>query len=112
MEIRVGRYILRSDERCLWIDEEYQSKGKDGKPGRIQTRKVAGYAANIDILVRQFMEHKHMASEATTVEELIKEFKQIADDTLLLKKTAIANDLKVMRKTAKEVKEINNGKSL
>ena len=108
MDIRVGRFILRSDEKSMWIEEEYQSKGKDGKPGRVQRRKVAGYTNNIDNLIRQFCEHKHMASEATTVEALIKEWKQIAEDAALLKKTAVANDLKAMRKTAKEVKAINN----
>lgn len=107
MEIRVGRFILRSDQYCMWIEEEYQSKGKDGKPGRVQRRKVAGYTNNIDNLIRQFCGHKHMASEATTVEELIKEWKQIAEDAALLKKTAVANDLKAMRKIAKVVKEIN-----
>lgn len=107
MEIRVGKFILRSDQYCMWIEEEYQSKGKDGKQGRIQKRKVAGYTNSIDNLVRQFCRHKHMASEATTVEQLIKEWKQIAEDVALIKKTAIANDLKAMRKTAKEIKEIN-----
>lgn len=107
MEIRVGKFILRSDQYCMWIEEEYQSKGKDGKPGRVQRRKVAGYTNSIDNLVRQFCEHKHMASEATTVEELIKEWKQIVEDAALIKKTAVANDLKIMRKTAKAIKEIN-----
>ena len=107
MDIRVGRFILRSDMYSLWIDEEYTSKGKDGKPGRVQRRKVAGYTNSIDNLIRQFCAHKHMASEATTVEELIKEWKQIADDAVMLKKTAVANDLKAMRKTAKAVKAIN-----
>ena len=108
MEIRVGKFILRSDQYSMWIDEEYTSKGKDGKPGKKQIRRVAGYASSIDNLIRQFVAHKHMASEATTVEELIKEWKQIADDAVMLKKTAVANDLKAMRKTAKAVKEINN----
>ena len=107
MEIKVGRYTLYSDQWNFWIMEEYQSKGKEGKQGRIQKRKVAGYTNSIDNLVRQFVAHKHMASEATTVEQLIKEMKQIAEDTALIKKTAVANDLKVMRKIAKEVKEIN-----
>ena len=107
MEIKVGRYYLRSDAWTLWIEEEYESKGKDGKPGRVQKRKVAGYTNNIDNLIRQFCAHKHMASEATTVEQLIKEWKQIAEDAAMLKKTAVANDLKAMRKTAKEVKEAN-----
>lgn len=107
MDIQIGKFHLRSDQYSLWIDEEYQSKGKDGKPGKVQTRKVAGYTNSIDNLIRQFCEHRHMASEATTVEQLIKELKQTAEDAALIKKTAVANDLKAMRKTAKTVKEIN-----
>ena len=98
---------MRSDAWSLWIDEEYVSGGKDGKPGKKQTRRVAGYAPNIDILIRQFVAHRHMASEAQTVEELIKELKQTAEDAAELKKTAVANDLKAMRKTAKEIREID-----
>lgn len=107
MEIRIGKYILRSDQFCFWIEEEYVSKGKNGKPGRKQTRKVAGYTNSIDTLVKQFVAHKHRASEATTVEQLVREMKQIAEDAALVKKTAVANDLKAMRKIAKEIKEIN-----
>lgn len=107
MEIRVGRYILRSDQDNWWIDEEYISKGKDGKPGKVQKRKVAGYTNRIENLIRQFVAHKHRASEASTMTDLIKELKQIAEDAAELKKTAIANDLKAMRKTAKEIKAIN-----
>ena len=111
MDIRVGRFILRSDMYAMWIEEEYQSKGKDGKPGRVQRRKVAGYTDNIDNLIRQFVTHKHRASEATTMTALIKELKQIAEDAAELKKTAVSNDLKAMRKIAKEVREINGNTS-
>ena len=107
MDIRVGKYVLRSDQYSIWIEEEYVSKGKDGKPGKKQTRKVAGYTDSIDNLIRQFVAHKHRASEAQTMTELIKELKQIAEDAVMLKKTAVANDLKAMRKTAKEIREIN-----
>lgn len=107
MEIKVGRYYLRSDQFCIWIEEEYQSKGKDGKPGRVQRRKVAGYTNSIDNLIRQFLEHKHRASEATTVAQLIKEWGQIADDAVELKEAAVKADLKAMRKTAKKVEDIN-----
>ena len=107
MEIKVGRYYLRSDQFCIWVEEEYQSKSKDGKPGRVQRRKVAGYTNSIDNLIRQFCEHKHRASEATTVAELIKEWGQIADDAVALKEAAVKADLKAMRQTAKRIKEIN-----
>lgn len=108
MDIKVGKYRLRSDEKCLWIDEEYPTKDKKGNlTGKTQTRKVAGYTNSIDNLIRQFCAHKHRASEAETVEQLIKEMKQMLDDASLLKKTAVTNDLKAMRKTGKQIKEIN-----
>ena len=108
MEIRVGRFILRSDQYSYWVEEEYI--GKDAKTGKDKkaTRRVAGYATSIDNLLHQFVAHKHKAVEANTMTKLIRELKQIAEDTAELKKTAVANDLKAMRKIAKEIKETNS----
>ena len=106
MEIKIGRYILKSDGLCCWLEEEYEGKTATGKVKKA-TRRVAGYAGNFSILLRQFVEHKHRASEATTVEELLREMKQIAEDTEAIKKTALANDFKLMRATGKKVREIN-----
>lgn len=106
MEIRVGRYIIKSDAFCCWVEEEYEGKTATGKVKKA-TRRVAGYAGNFSILLRQFVEHKHRASEATTVEELLKEMKQIAEDTEEIKKTALVNDFKLMRATGKKIKETN-----
>ena len=111
MEIRVGRFILRSDTMCYWIEEEYETKDKKGKT-KTTTRKVAGYATSLDSLYRQFTAHKHRAAEATTVEELIKAMKQTAEDIDLIRKTAVKEDLKLMRRVGKEVKEINKEKGI
>lgn len=107
MEIRVGKFTICSDQWSYWITEEYIPKKPDGTLGKPTQRKVAGYARSIDTLIQQFVEHKHRASEAATVEQLIREMKQVIDDAILLKKTAVANDLKLMRKTGKQIKEIN-----
>lgn len=64
-------------------------------------RRVAGYASTLDILYRQFVEHRHKASEATTVAELIKEMKETAADIEAIKKTATKEHF------TKAVKEIN-----
>lgn len=106
MDVRIGKYILKSDGYSLWVEEEYVGKDKNGKEKK-QTRRVAGYAYSLDNLIHQFVSHKHKASEATTVAELLKEWKQVAIDTEEIKKTALAKDFKVVRKIAKEVKEIN-----
>lgn len=106
MEIKIGRFTLRSDGFCYWIEEEYEiQKGKTkGKKG---VKRVAGYASTLEILFRQFVEHKHRAIEANTVTELVKEMKQIAEDTELLKKAAVKEDLKRIRRIGKKIKEIN-----
>lgn len=107
MEIRVGKFILRSDQYSLWIDEEYTSKGKSGKPGRVQTRKVAGYSRTLAQLYNSFIGHKFRCSEATTVAELLKDLKQLEQDISEIRKTAVKEDFKMIRKVGKEIKEIN-----
>lgn len=106
MEIRVGKYILRSDGFCYWIEEEFISKDKKGKE-KVSTRRVAGYANTIDNLYHQFVAHKHKAIEADTMTKLIRELKQIAEDTEMIKTAALKEDFKRMSKLKKEVKERN-----
>lgn len=106
MEIRVGRFILRSDQHCMWIDEEYQSKGKDGQPGRTQTKKVAGYSRTLTQLYNSFIQHKFRSSEATTVKELLKDLKQLEQDLSEIRKTAVKEDFKMIRKVGKDIKEL------
>lgn len=106
MEIRIGKYILRSDGFAYWIEEEYE--GEDSKKRKkIQTRQVAGYASTLDNLYRQFVEHRYKASEAKTVAELIKEMKETAADIEAIKKAATKEHFTKMRRIGKTIKEIN-----
>ena len=107
IEIKVGRYTIVSDGLSLWITEEYEGKDAKGNP-KMQTRRVAGYAYSIDTLVHQFVSHKHKAAEAKTVADLIKVWKEVAEDTEQIKKTALKHNLTQARKIAKAVKEINS----
>lgn len=107
MDIQIGKFHLRSDQYSMWIDEEYQSKGKGGKPGRVQTRKVAGYSRTMSQLYNSFIGHKFRCSEATTVAELLKDLKQLEQDLSEIRKTAVKEDFKMIRKVGKKIKEIN-----
>ena len=107
MEIRIGDFILKSDGFSMWLEEEYEGKDAKGRPKK-QTRRVAGYAGNIDILLRQFQEHRHKNNDATTVAELLKVLKKTADDTELIKKTALKEDFKIIRRIGKQVKEMKS----
>ena len=106
MEIRVGRFILKSDTMCFWIEEEYIGKDKN-KKDKLMTRRVAGYASTYSNLLRQFTDHKHKAIGADTMTKLIRELKQIADDTAAVNEAALKSDFKRMSKLKKEVKEVN-----
>lgn len=110
MEIKVGRFFLRSDQYGLWVEEEYTSQGKGGRPGKTQTKKVAGYSRTLAQLYDSFVKHNFRASEATTVKELLKDLKQIEEDLSEIRKTALKEDFKMARNTAKKIKAINEEK--
>ena len=102
MEIRIGKYILKSDRFCMWIEEEYEVK--EGKTkGKKGTKRVAGYSTTFEQLLRSFVQVKHRDNDAQTVAELLKVFKQTAEDTELIKKTALKEDFKIIRHKAKEI---------
>ena len=101
MEIRIGDYILKSDSFCYWIEKEYQGKDSRGRP-KTQRKRVAGYASTLDNLIYQFVDTRYKDSDATTMKELIQMMKQTAEDTELIKKTAIKDGLAKVRKLSKE----------
>lgn len=107
MEIRVGKFTLCSDQHCFWVMETYTSKGKGNKPGKPQTKKVAGYSRTLSQLYDSFIGHKFRCSEATTVAELLKDLKQLEQDLSEIRKTATKEDFKMIRKVGKQIKEIN-----
>lgn len=104
MEIRIGKYVLRSDRYCMWIDAEYETKDKNGKPsGKFATKKVAGYTTSWEMLLRDFVAVQHRDNDAKTVKELLKVLKKVAEDTEAIKKTALKEDFKVIRQIGKEI---------
>lgn len=104
MDIKVGKYRLRSDRYCLWIDEEFEGKDKNGKP-KTSTRKVGGYSRTFAQLYRSFAQHSYRASEAQTVKELLKVLQQTENDLVELKKTALKEGFRIIRNVAKEIDE-------
>lgn len=102
MEIPIGKYILRSDKFSMWIDEEYIVQ--EGKTkGKKVTRRVAGYSNSFDNLINSFVKTKHRDNDAKTLKELLEVFKKTAEDTELIKKTALREDFRIIRAKAKEM---------
>lgn len=104
MEIEVGKYILRSDRYSMWIDEVHEVK-KGKTKGKIVTKRVAGYANTFDQLLKSFVAVKHRDNDAQTITELLKVLKQTAEDTEMIKKTALKADFKLVKQIANDVKE-------
>ena len=73
MDVKVGRFIIRSDAYCMWIDEEYEGKTKGGEV-KVATRQVAGYVATFQQLYEDYMAKKMRGSDATEVKEVLKKF--------------------------------------
>lgn len=72
MEIDCGKYILKSDPQCMWIEVKVTAeKGKNA--GKEYTRRVSGYCGNFAHLLENFAEHRTRESNATTIQELLKD---------------------------------------
>ena len=84
MNIRVGKYILRSDPYCLWIEEEYKQQN-----GKTASKRVAGYATSLSNLMRQFGEAKLLGSNAETLEQLISDLRDVMADMIKLNEAAV-----------------------
>ena len=87
MEIKRGKYTLKSDRWCFWIEEEYINK-----KGKKDIRNVSGYYADIEQLANGLANHTLGESEATSMRKLI-------DDVRSIKQ-------KVAEMTAEKVREI------
>ena len=97
MEIKKGKYTLKSDKFCAWIEEEV--KIKEGKrKGETETRRVTGYFRNFEQLLNDFLETNTKDSDAKALEEVIKEIEKAAKDAKKIIREAIKGDFKISRK--------------
>lgn len=93
MDIKVGKYILRSDPYCLWVEEEYTQQN-----GKKASKRVSGYASNVSNLNKSFAEKKLYGSDAENMKQLISELREIMADMIKLNGAAVEQKLKIMGK--------------
>jgi hypothetical protein len=79
MEVKIGKYIIKSDAYCMWMEEEYSGKTKGGVE-KVATRQVAGYVKTFEELLVNFMEKRLRSSDATEVKEVLAEFAKCEAD--------------------------------
>jgi hypothetical protein len=76
MEIKRGKYYLRSDTACCWIDEEYISE----KTGKKITKNISGYYPNFRMLAETGLpSHLIRSSEAKSMKKLVEDVKKMEE---------------------------------
>lgn len=103
MEIKVGKYTLRSDKFSMWLEEEYVSQEEKTK-GKLMTKQVAGYCCSWKSLLDDFIDKKIEGSDAQSIKELIEVIKQAVEDAKSLNERAIKEDFRIIRRIEKEIK--------
>lgn len=90
MEIKRGKYILRSEPLCLWIDEVVESTDKDTGKTKTCTRRVSGYYTDISQLANNFANRTILRSEAKSMNKLLAELKKEKEKIAKLSKEKIS----------------------
>lgn len=100
MKIQVGKYTLRSDQFCMWIDEEHTRES-----GEKVTRRVTGYATSFRTLLSSFRQRKVMGVDAESLVELINALSVIMSDMDELNKAAVEKGFKLAKKAVRGKKD-------
>lgn len=101
MEIKIGKYTLRSDRFCAWIDKDYLNK----ENGKIYQRRVAGYCRDFGTLLDDFIDNGVKESDATEVKQLLAEIESVTKDAKKIARAAYKGDFAIVRNAPKEKKE-------
>ena len=91
MDITVGKYTLRSDSQCFWIEEERIAEKKDGSKGNPFQARVSGYYSHIEDLLADFVERRFRSSDKEKMDEVLSELAK-----------AVKDSKKIVREYAKE----------
>ena len=96
MEIKRGKYILRSEPMCCWIEEEYEYQNKETGKVTKKTKAVSGYYPNFRMLASNGLpRHILLSSEAKSFRKLLEDVKRCEE--------------RLSKMTMKRINEITKG---
>ena len=75
MEIKIGKYTLKSDYFCCWLNQEV----KTGK-GKISQKRITGYYRDIGLLLDDFIDMRVKDSDASSMKQVLAEIEQATKD--------------------------------
>lgn len=96
MEIKIGKYTLRSDRFCAWLDKEYKQEN-----GKIVQRRVSGYHRDIGLLLDDFIDTKVKESDARDMKQALAEIESAMKDAKKIARAAVKADFQIVRNKEK-----------
>ena len=81
MDIKAGKYTLRSDSQCFWIEETKVTEKEDGTKGKPYQARVSGYYAHIEDLLADFVTRRFRSSDKEKMEDVLEELAEAVKDS-------------------------------
>lgn len=81
MDIKAGKYTLRSDSQCFWIEETRVAEKKDGTEGKEYQARASGYYAHIEDLLADFVTRRFRSSDKEKMEDVLNELAEAVKDS-------------------------------
>lgn len=81
MEIKAGKYTLRSDSQCFWIEETKVTEKEDGTKGKEYQVRASGYYAHIEDLLANFITRRFRSSDKEKMEDVLSELAEAVKDS-------------------------------
>ena len=81
MDIKAGKYTLRSDSQCFWIEETRVTEKEDGTEGKEYQVRASGYYAHIEDLLADFVTRRFRSSDKEKMEDVLSELAEAVKDS-------------------------------
>ena len=81
MDIKAGKYTLRSDSQCFWIEETRVTEKEDGTEGKEYQVRASGYYAHIEDLLADFITRRFRSSDKEKMEDVLNELSEAVKDS-------------------------------
>ena len=81
MDIKAGKYTLRSDSQCFWIEETKVTEKEDGTEGKEYQVRASGYYAHIEDLLANFITRRFRSSDKEKMEDVLNELAETVKDS-------------------------------
>ena len=81
MDIKAGKYTLRSDSQCFWIEETKVTEKEDGTKVKPYQARVSGYYAHIEDLLANFITRRFRSSDKEKMEDVLNELAEAVKDS-------------------------------